>query len=154
MWNFKGTFVDSLRALGFTSSYAFLTAVAYITTCLVCRHNGLDGVSNHQPHDCLHSLLFRCRSKKTPMLRVAGLCAGNLPLTGEFPAQMASNAENVSIWWRHHGKQPVVGHVPTLLDCYTVLVQDCQWVKRYGIWYHACDWLVWKRVDWEITELH
>ena len=27
---------------------------------------------------------------------------GNSPLTGEFPAQMASNAENVSIWWRHH----------------------------------------------------
>ena len=23
--------------------------------------------------------------------------------TGEFPARMASNAENVSIWWRHHG---------------------------------------------------
>ena len=22
----------------------------------------------------------------------------------EFPAQMASNAENVSIWWRHHTK--------------------------------------------------
>ena len=22
--------------------------------------------------------------------------------TSEFPAQMASNAENVSIWWRHH----------------------------------------------------
>ena len=22
--------------------------------------------------------------------------------TGEFPAQMASNVENVSIWWRHH----------------------------------------------------
>ena len=21
---------------------------------------------------------------------------------GEFPAQMASNEENVSIWWRHH----------------------------------------------------
>ena len=24
------------------------------------------------------------------------------PLCGEFPAQMASDAENVSIWWRHH----------------------------------------------------
>ena len=24
-----------------------------------------------------------------------------LPVTGEFPAQMASNAENISIWWRH-----------------------------------------------------
>ena len=42
------------------------------------------------------------RSKKTSMLRITGLCAGNSPGTGEFPAQMASNAENVSIWWRHH----------------------------------------------------
>ena len=30
------------------------------------------------------------------------LCAGKSPVTGEFPAQRASNAENVSIWWRHH----------------------------------------------------
>ena len=44
----------------------------------------------------------RRRSKKTPKLRVTGLCAGNSPVTGEFRAQMASNAENVSIWWRHH----------------------------------------------------
>ena len=40
--------------------------------------------------------------KKTSKLRVTGLCVGNLPGTGEFPAQMTSNAENVSIWWRHH----------------------------------------------------
>ena len=25
----------------------------------------------------------------------------NSAVTGEFPAQMASNAENISIWWRH-----------------------------------------------------
>ena len=37
----------------------------------------------------------RCRSKKTSKLRVTGLCAVNSPV--------ASNAENVSIWWRHHG---------------------------------------------------
>ena len=30
------------------------------------------------------------------------LCAGNSPVTGEFPAQRASNVENVSIWWCHH----------------------------------------------------
>ena len=24
---------------------------------------------------------------------------------GEFPAQMASEAENVSIWWRHHERK-------------------------------------------------
>ena len=26
--------------------------------------------------------------------------------TGEFPAQMASNAENATIGWRHHEKTP------------------------------------------------
>ena len=67
------------------------------------RHNGCDGVSNHQPNDWLLNRLFRRRSKKTSNLRVTGLCAGNSPGTGEFPAQMASNAENVSIGWRHHG---------------------------------------------------
>ena len=41
-------------------------------------------------------------SKKILKLRVTGLCAENSPVTGEFIAQRASNAENVSIWWRHH----------------------------------------------------
>ena len=67
------------------------------------RHNGCDCVSNHQPHDCLLSRFFRHRSKKTSKLRVTGICTGNSPVTGEFPAQEASNAENISIWWRHHG---------------------------------------------------
>ena len=40
--------------------------------------------------------------KKTSKLRVTGFCVGNSPVTGEFPAQRASNADNVSIWWRHH----------------------------------------------------
>ena len=41
------------------------------------------------------------RSKKTSKLRVTGLCEGNSPVTGEFPIQRVSNAENVSIWWRY-----------------------------------------------------
>ena len=36
-------------------------------------------------------------------------CAGNSPVTGEFPAQRASYAENASIWWRHHNFQMNVG---------------------------------------------
>ena len=28
--------------------------------------------------------------------------SGSLTFVREFPAQIASNAENVSIWWRHH----------------------------------------------------
>ena len=73
-----------------------------VTISLQWRHDGCDGVSNHQLYDCLHNRLYRRRSKKTSKLRVTGLCAGKSPVTGEFPAQMASNAENVSIWLRHH----------------------------------------------------
>ena len=40
--------------------------------------------------------------QKTSKPRVTGLCAGNSPTTGEFPAVIASN-ENISIWWRHQG---------------------------------------------------
>ena len=69
------------------------------------RQNGHDSVSNHQPRDCLLNRLFRRRSKKTSKLRVTGLCVGNSPVPGEFPAQRASNAENVSIWWRHHDQR-------------------------------------------------
>ena len=65
-------------------------------------HNEHDGDSNNQCPDCLLNRLFRRESKKTPKLRVTGLWEGNSPVTGEFPAQRASNAENVSIWWRHH----------------------------------------------------
>ena len=41
-------------------------------------------------------------TKKTSKLCATGLCEGNSPVTGEFPAQRASNAEKASIWWRHH----------------------------------------------------
>ena len=76
-----------------------LHAIVSKSKTLRWRHNGRDSVSNLHPHDCLLNRLFRHRSKKTAKLRVTGLCAGNSPGTGEFPAQMASNAENVSIWW-------------------------------------------------------
>ena len=72
------------------------------TDALQWRHNGCDTVSNHQPRECFLIHLIRQRSKKTSKLRVTGLGAGNSLETGEFPAQRASDAENVSIWWRHH----------------------------------------------------
>ena len=83
-------------------SYAVMSCAKLCLNPLRWRHNERDSVSNHQPHDCLLSRLIRRRSKKTSKLRVTGLCVGNSPGTGEFPTQMASYAENVSIWWRHH----------------------------------------------------
>ena len=77
---------------------------SYVMTYgLLWLHKGYNGVSNHQPHDCLLNRLFGRRSKKTSKLCVTGLCAGNSPGTGELPAQRASNAENSSIWWSWSG---------------------------------------------------
>ena len=101
------------------------------------RHNGCDGVSNHQPHDCLLNCLFRRRSKKISTLLVTGLCAGNSPVTGEFRAQRAGNAENVSIWWRHHACSrlllpcwaplPMLPAHPTFLWIFTM---NWDWAKK------------------------
>ena len=75
----------------------------FVIPPLLWRHNDRDDVSNRQPQDCLLNRLIRRKSKKTSKLRVTGICVGNSLGTGEIPAQRASNAENVSIWWRHHG---------------------------------------------------
>ena len=61
------------------------------------RHDERHGVSYHRRPYCLLNCLFRRRSKKTPKLRVTGFCEGNSPVTGEFPAQRASNVGNVAI---------------------------------------------------------
>ena len=87
------------------------------------RHNERDCVSDHQPQDCLLNRLFRRRSKKTSKLRVSLCVRGLHPGTGEFPAQN-SYAENVSIWWRRHGKCVMV-----------YLWQGCQYLLLYiSIW--------------------
>ena len=41
-------------------------------------------------------------------------------MTGEFPAQMGSNAENVSIWWRHHLSVEGLVHDAVLIWAYGV----------------------------------
>ena len=52
----------------------------------------------------VYSTVYSGADQRTSKLCVAGLCVGNSSVAGEFPAQMASNAENVSIWWRHHAR--------------------------------------------------
>ena len=106
-WHYEDIVVSLCRSAGMYYPNHDVSLIGYCTMHVISnkslqwRHNGGDSVSNHQPHECLLNRLFRRRSKKTSKLRVTGLCAGNSPWTGEFPAQMASYAQNVSIWWRH-----------------------------------------------------
>ena len=84
------------------------------------RHNEHDGVSNHQSYDCLLNRLFRRRSKKTSKLRLTGLCEGNSPVIREFPAQKASNAENVFVWWR-------IMHIPENCSVELIIITKPTW---------------------------
>ena len=131
LWSFCGGCWDT-----FTAFLWWISCHKHIGLCvppsLQWHHNGRDSVSNHQPHDCLLNRLFRSRWNKTSKLRVTGLCAGNSPGTGEFPAQMASNAENVSIWWRHHDTDRLFSWSP----CTTPKASICyhaRTVKQYII---------------------
>ena len=47
---------------------------------------------------CVSSVCSTVCSGADKELRVTGLCAGNSPVTGEFPSQRDSHTENVSIW--------------------------------------------------------
>ena len=44
--------------------FPIISAIKLLGTALRWRHNGHNGVSNHQPHDCLLNRLFRHSSKK------------------------------------------------------------------------------------------
>ena len=69
--------------------------------------------------------------KEKSNLRVTGLCEANSPGTDDFPAQRASNAENVSIWWRHH----------ILVLCYSGELYF--WIDLYEICtHHIQGWLI------------
>ena len=94
------------------------------------RHNDHSGASNHRLHDCLINRLFTHRSKKTSKFRVTGLCEG-ASVTDEFPAQRASNAENVSIWWRDHG--PWVGQRANFI----IRCRQGTWWLKNDLWYFS-----------------
>ena len=64
------------------------------------------------------------KNPKTSKLRVTDLWAGNSSVTGEFPTQMASDAGNVSMWWRHHRV--------------ILLLKDFTFIARWGPLTHPC----------------
>ena len=99
------------------------------------RYNERDDISKHQPHVYLLSHLFGHRSKKTSKLHVTGLCAGNSPLTGEFPTQWASNGEKVSIWWCHHVTQycdiTSMGRTGLIMSSWLIVIECANWYQLF-----------------------
>ena len=92
--------LDKLFKMQFSTLFYWLVSLYP----LQWRHSECNGVSNsnNQPRECLLKRWFGRRSRKTSKLHVTCLCEGNSPVASEFPAQRASNAENISIGWRHY----------------------------------------------------
>ena len=115
------------------------------SSTLQWRHNERRRVSNHQFLECLLNRLFRRRSKKTPKFSVNGLCEGNLPMTGEFLAQRARYAENISICWRHHDVN-IYKTINHLLKKDLEHVVQCRnqpsFLTEYDIWAAECSELM------------
>ena len=81
LFRYKFAYDIVLMFLGKTFSQRWIQLLNATTDFRFCyvlqwRLNERDGVSNHQPLDCLLNCLFRRRSKKSSKLRVTGLCAG------------------------------------------------------------------------------
>ena len=71
-------------------SDVIMSPVASKITSLTIVYSSIYSGADHRKHQSSASL---------------APCVGNSPVTGEFPAQRASNAENVSIWWCHHNSK-------------------------------------------------
>ena len=67
-------------------SDVIMTTIASQITSLTIVYSAVYSGADQSKHQSSASLAFVCG-----------------PGTGQFPAQMASYAEDVPIWWRHHG---------------------------------------------------
>ena len=90
------SFVIILKMWAYYSGNALYLCLLNIHVALQWRHKEPHGVLKHRYLECLLSRLFRRTSKKTSKPSVTGLCEGNPPVTGGFPAQRASYTEMFS----------------------------------------------------------
>ena len=95
----------------------------YILLCILCVYFCINQHYRFLQYwsDCTYVQIKR-KSKKASKFHVTGLCAGS------SPAQWASKAENVSIWWRHHEsscidkfRQHMVARHSTCIWCIWIL---------------------------------
>ena len=104
------------------------------TTSFTIVYSTVYSGTDQRKHQSFASLAICARNSP-------GLCKGNSPVTGEFPAQRASYAENVSLWWHHH--EEICNHLaklgrpipPTLLKTSNLWIGIMR--SRINAWMHS-----------------
>ena len=105
-----------------SSSWSWIENHDVIMIAMTSQINGVSFV-------CSTCVFMPRISKKSSKLRVTGLCEGNSPVTGRFPSQRASNAENVFIWWRHH--ETTTNSLRPSSVCTEKQESSCTWVNFF-----------------------
>ena len=75
-----------------------------ISSSLKHRHNGHDGVSNHQPRDCSTQPFIQAQIKENINTPRHWLLWGKFTGDRWIPPTKGQKREFFSIWWRHHVK--------------------------------------------------
>ena len=70
-----------------------------------------------------YSIVYQAQIKENIKAPRHWPLSGEFTGTGEFPAQRASNAENVSIWWRHHVSRTLEATCYTI--CWIIQMHPC-----------------------------
>ena len=91
------------------------------------RHNERDSVSNHQPHQCLLIVYSSADHRKHQSSASLAFVRGPV----NSPHKFASNAENVSIWWRHH--ETVVGRQQAQRPVFVYIWMDINVFDAFAI---------------------
>ena len=115
---------DSISIRHSTQSYysdVIMTAMASHFTSLMIVSLAVDSGEDQRKH---------------PSSALLAFVRGNSPVTGEFPTQKASNAANVSIWWRNHGVH-WIGRYCTVTPWFDDINAPFDAVKYYWKWYRV-----------------
>ena len=117
----------------------------------ICPHRSVSGSNERNCIPCTSLILPMNHPTRFCLNRNADLCARNSPVTGEFLAQRATNAENVSIWWLHHVAVDSHDWFTHILQVYLtgtgaiVRLPRCQWSNRTSVtpkdMFKICRWL-------------
>ena len=108
--------------------------MAYQITSLTIVYLIVHSSAGQRKHQSSSSLAFVRGIHRRPVN------SPHSPETGEFPAHMASNAEDVSIWWPHHVLVTEIEHMSSgcRMLCFTSLV-NTRWMA--SLWLrHGCCW--------------
>ena len=125
-WTYIAT-ATMIPVMAFPNTGNLIFVHKIFLSTLQWRHSESYGVSKRQRIDCLlNYFFFWCTSKKTPKIRLTGLCEG---IHRWAVDSLHKGPVTQKIWWRHHQQQQ--NHQFSILLVFCVCLFRSQLVSRH-----------------------